>query len=433
MELMSGYKQTEVGFIPADWETIPLGRLTASVEYGSSAKSNPTGRTPVLRMGNLQGGQIDWANLVYTDDATEITKYTLHPGDVLFNRTNTIELVGKAALFKGERDAIFAGYLIRIKVDRKLLDSRFLNYVLNTEFSKRYSAKVLSVAVGQANINGQKLRTYPVPVPPTKAEQEAIADALGDADALIGALEQLIAKKSEIKSGAMQELLTGKRRLSGFTSSKAVKHTEIGSIPEDWNLTTIGDFATKVGSGITPRGGNRNYKEYGIPFIRSQNVGWGTLMLDDLVYIDHQTHSTFEATEIRVGDVLLNITGASIGRSAVAGALLEGGNVNQHVCIIRMDLKRQCSRFISLVLLSALGQIQIDSFQAGGNREGLNFGQIRSIKIPLPPSKDEQEAIVTIISDLDAEISAVEAAIEKARRIKLGMMRELLTGRIRLV
>jgi type I restriction enzyme S subunit len=139
MELMPEYKQTEVGRIPADWNAIPLGHLTASVEYGSSAKSHPTGRTPVLRMGNLQGGKIDWANLVYTDDPSEIAKYTLHSGDVLFNRTNTIDLVGKAALFKGEHPAIFAGYLIRIKTNKHLLDARFLNYVLNAEFSRSVS------------------------------------------------------------------------------------------------------------------------------------------------------------------------------------------------------------------------------------------------------------------------------------------------------
>lgn len=209
----SGYKQTEVGMIPEDWSITPLGRLIRSVEYGSSAKSNSKGRTPVLRMGNLQGGKIDWDDLVYTDDPSETNKYALRRGDVLFNRTNTIELVGKTAIYEGEQPAIFAGYLIRINVAPELLDSWFLNYVLNTEFSRKHSAKVLSVAVGQANINGQKLKTYPIPLPPTKTEQEAIAAILTDMDKEIESLEAKLAKARQVKQGMMQELLTGRIRL----------------------------------------------------------------------------------------------------------------------------------------------------------------------------------------------------------------------------
>ena len=165
---------------------------------------------PVLRMGNLQDGKIDWQDLVFTKNEFEINKYQLHSGDVLFNRTNTIDLVGKTSIYNGERPAIFAGYLIRIKVDKSLLTPNFSTTVLNTEFSRKYSSKVLSIAVGQANINAQKLKTYPIPLPPTKAEQDAIGEALSDADALIEALEQLIAKKRQVKQG----------RDAGFTHRK---------------------------------------------------------------------------------------------------------------------------------------------------------------------------------------------------------------------
>ncbi len=168
MEVTPGYKPSEIGAIPTDWNIVPLGRLITSVEYGSSSKSATSGLVPVLRMGNLQGGKIDWNDLVYTDSPSEIRKYTLRSGDVLFNRTNTVDLVGKTSIYSGERPAIFAGYLIRINVNSALLDSRFLAFVLNAEFSRQHSAKILSVAVGQANINGQKLKTYPIPVPPNK-------------------------------------------------------------------------------------------------------------------------------------------------------------------------------------------------------------------------------------------------------------------------
>lgn len=209
----TAYKQSEIGVIPEDWDVIPLGKLVRSVEYGSSAKSDESGAIPVLRMGNLQSGKIDWSNLVYTDDAAEISKYTLRAGDILFNRTNTIDLVGKTSIYEGERPAIFAGYLIRINVATELLNPRFLNYTLNTELGRKHSAKVLSVAVGQANINGQKVKTYPIPLPPTLLEQEAIAAVLSDMDAEIAALEANLSKARQVKQGMMQELLTGRIRL----------------------------------------------------------------------------------------------------------------------------------------------------------------------------------------------------------------------------
>lgn len=210
------------------------------------------------------------------------------------------------------------------------------------------------------------------------------------------------------------------------------KQTEVGVIPADWEPTTIGNIAVKVGSGITPSGGNANYKEFGRPFVRSQNVGWGALLLDDLVFITDEVHGTFSSTEIQAEDVLLNITGASIGRSALANSALEGGNVNQHVCIIRTDRAHISPKFINAILLSKLGQLQIDSFQAGGNRQGLNFGQIRTIQIPLPPTKAEQEAIAGALSDADALIESLEQLVAKKRHIKHGTMQELLTGEKRL-
>ncbi|HRD65680.1 MAG TPA: restriction endonuclease subunit S, partial [Candidatus Competibacter sp.] len=150
------------------------------------------------------------------------------------------------------------------------------------------------------------------------------------------------------------------------------KLTEVGVIPEEWDAEAIGSTAEKVGSGLTPTGGNRVYRQHGRPFVRSQNVGWGYLVLDDLAYIDEDTHASFSDTEIKTDDVFLNITGASIGRSAVADGTLVGGNVNQHVCIIRTKRKELQPHFLNYCLLSATGQRQIDSFQAGGNRQGLN-------------------------------------------------------------
>ncbi|GAA2181074.1 hypothetical protein GCM10009785_14490 [Brooklawnia cerclae] len=193
----------------------------------------------------------------------------------------------------------------------------------------------------------------------------------------------------------------------------------------------LANVTTRIGSGVTPRGGSSVYQPTGRPFIRSQNVGWGDLRLDDLAYIDDATHDTFPATEVREGDVLLNITGASIGRSAVATAQLDGGNVNQHVCEIRVRGGLMNPHFVCAVLNSRIGQDQIDSFQAGGNRQGLNFQQVGSIEIPMPRI-GEQDAIAEALTDADGLIYSLRELIAKKRAIKQGMMQELLTGRTRL-
>ncbi len=305
-------------------------------------------------------------------------------------------------------------------------DPLFVSYLLRTIDFDSHSAKT-----GVPGVNRNDLHEIEVSIPPTTAEQRAIAAALRDMDSLIESVEQLIVKKCHLKEGAMQELLTGKKRLPGFNSLDVYNKTEVGLIPQDWRQVTIREIATKIGSGITPTGGNQRYKEYGRPFVRSQNVGWGKLLLKDLAFIDDDTHNQFCATELEENDVLLNITGASIGRSALADKTLVGGNVNQHVCIVRSETA--IPKLINLLLLSALGQRQIQSFQAGGNRQGLNFAQIASIKLPLPSTKHEQKAVADVFSDMQAEIAALEAKLAKTRELKQGMMQELLTGRTRLV
>jgi type I restriction enzyme S subunit len=209
-----------------------------------------------------------------------------------------------------------------------------------------------------------------------------------------------------------------------------MKLTDIGEIPEDWDIHNIGNISPKVGSGKTPKGGVRVYKNQGRHFVRSQNVGWGNLILDDIAYIDEQTHNSFNSTEIHEGDVLLNITGASIGRSAIATKIIAHGNVNQHVCLIRLNKDHNEPGYLNHFLLSTHGQKQISDFQTGGNRQGLNFTQIKSIKIPLPPTKAEQTAIANVLSDADALIISVENLIAKKKVIKQGAMQELLRPKL---
>ena len=184
----------------------------------------------------------------------------------------------------------------------------------------------------------------------------------------------------------------------------------------EWKKSTIGSLSTKVGSGVTPRGGETVYKSEGHSFVRSQNVGWGHLQLDDIAFIDKETHLRQKNTELQLDDVLLNITGASIGRSALVNKQIAGGNVNQHVCIIRTK-DNLVPAFLCNFLLSNHGQKQIDSFQAGGNRQGLNFEQIRSIKITIPSTK-EQTKIATLLHLIDERIATQNKIIEDLKKLK---------------
>lgn len=153
---------------------VTVGDVCPRFEYGSSAKSRPNGPVPVLRMGNIQNGELDWSDLVFSDDKSEIERYRLNRGDVLFNRTNSAEHVGKTAIYDGSRPAIFAGYLIRIHRDENRIDGEYLTYYLNSRRAREYGATVMGRSVNQANISAAKLREYPLPLPSLKRQREIV-------------------------------------------------------------------------------------------------------------------------------------------------------------------------------------------------------------------------------------------------------------------
>lgn len=155
------------------WRTVQLKDVGKGFNYGSSAKSKPEGDVPVLRMGNLQGGKLDWSNLVFTSDEAEIEKYLLETGDILFNRTNSPELVGKTSIYRGEQKAIYAGYLIRVKGSEQL-NTEFLNIQLNSPHARDYCWQVKTDGVSQSNINAKKLQAYEFDLPPMSEQLEIV-------------------------------------------------------------------------------------------------------------------------------------------------------------------------------------------------------------------------------------------------------------------
>ena len=201
------------GKLPKGWKWVKLGDVCTGVEYGSASKSKEIGRVPVLRMGNIQNGRFDWEDLVFTDDNNEIKKYLLRTNDVLFNRTNSAEWVGKTAIYKGERPAIFAGYLIRINRIQSLIDANYITYFLNSHFAKSYGNTVRSFGVNQSNINGTKLKGYPLPLAPLAEQHEVIQEIesrLSVCDKLENTLTEGLHQAEALRQSILKKAFEGK-------------------------------------------------------------------------------------------------------------------------------------------------------------------------------------------------------------------------------
>lgn len=199
--------------LPKTWQWGKLGILTTCVEYGTSAKSSESGLIPVIRMGNLQNGKIDWVDLVYSSDQEEIEKYLLKPNDVLFNRTNSPELVGKTAKYRGEQPAIFAGYLIRINQIDSIANSDYLNYFLNSHIAKQYGNTVKTDGVNQSNINGEKLQNYPFPFCAVEEQAkivEILEGKLSLTESNIQEIEFQLAKAESLRQSILKKAFSGK-------------------------------------------------------------------------------------------------------------------------------------------------------------------------------------------------------------------------------
>lgn len=189
-ELTAKWRE-EHGVRMESWEKKSVGELCISLKYGTAKKSDASGNVVVLRMGNLQQGEIDWSDLAYSNDLDDIERYKLFPGDVLFNRTNSAALVGKTAIYRGEYPAIYAGYLIKLDYDHDKIIGDYLNYALNTLDAKKYCNSVKTDGVNQSNINAKKIGAYSFNVP-NIPEQEKI----------VSVIQKLLSKEQQSKAAA---------------------------------------------------------------------------------------------------------------------------------------------------------------------------------------------------------------------------------------
>lgn len=409
---------------PIDWGLITIKEICKSLNYGTSKKSTFSGKCAVLRMGNLQNGYIDWTDLVYTNDEKDIQKYSLVKGDVLFNRTNSADLVGKTSLYRGEYPAIYAGYLIRLNYDRKKVVGEYLNYILNTQEAKEYCLAVKTDGVSQSNINAQKIGAFLFHLPPFE-EQEKISEALSDVDNLIFSLQKLIEKKKAIKQGVMQELLTSKKRLPGFSV--------------EWSQAPFGDLFDFLPTNAFTRDQMTDTGTI-------QNVHYGDILtkygacLDmantDVPYLLEtvSVRKYSESSYVREGDVIIADTAedSTVGKCVelvnVHGKVLSG----QHTMLCRPKVTF-APKFLGYYVNAGCFHNQMLPFITGIKVSSISKANISTLVLKYPTLVEEQQAIAQVFSDIDEEIAQLEKKLAKYQQIKQGMMQELLTGRIRLV
>jgi len=408
MEVRKGYKQSEIGVIPVDWDVVPMGSLgTFSKGMGIKKDEAKSGEIPCVRYGEIYTHHNDIVREFNSWISPEVAKTSrrLKKGEVLFAGSGeTKEEIGKCVAFISDVEAYAGGDVVILTPNKGV--SKFFGYLFNAPIiAKQKASKGQGDAI--VHISATALSSIRIPLPPTLAEQEAIAEALSDADALIESLETLLAKKRQVKQGAMSELLTGKRR---------VVESPTGRLRTgEWEVKTLEQLIDCLDNLRVPLNETQRMKMQGdYPYCGANGVlGYvDSYVIDDDFILIAEDGGYFD--EYATRPIAYKMSGKCW--------------VNNHAHILKAkDNINQDFIYYSLVHKNIL------SFLASGTRAKLNKSEMYKIEIDIPSKQEEQTAIAEILSDMDAEIRAVEGKLSKARAVKAGMMSELLTGRVRLV
>jgi len=385
--------------VPEGWEAVAIGTI-AEVKtgpFGSTLHASDYVRvgTPIVTVEHIGEYSITHQNLplISDEDKKRLSAYTLQVGDIIFSRVGSVDR--NAYITKNEDNWLFSGRLLRIRVEKAYIHSKFLSYYL--KFNNTVQ-RIKDVAVGQtmASLNTKLLNRFIIAYPPL-SEQRRIAEVLSDTDTYISSLKKLITKKEAIKQGIMQELLTGKKRLPGFSSEWIEKR--LGDVIESYDHLRI-----PVTENLRKKG---QYPYYGANGIQD--------------YVSGYTHD---------GEfVLIAEDGANNLLKYPIFYINARVWVNNHTHIIKGIEKIVTTKFLSYVLKT----IHFHRFLVGGTRHKLNGSVMYEIIIIIPPTLAEQTAIANIFSDMDQEIEALKKKLKKVEFIKQGMMQKLLTGEIRLL
>lgn len=400
MEVKQGYKLTEVGVIPEDWQLSSLASISSFITKGSTPTTYgfkwETSGILFLRSECVSDEGLDLTESMFiTQKAHHALKRSeVEDGDILITITGN---VGRVVFLENTGVANLNQHIARVRIASSFVVPKFIYHCLNQATMRK---RFLSITTGQAypQISLQQVRDTSIPLPPLP-EQTAIATALSDVDSLISSLDALITKKKQIKQGAMQELLSGKRRLPGFSG--------------EWEVKRLGEV-TEIVMGQSPSSKNYNNSGYGFPLIQ------GNADIFERQAIK-QTFTT-EITKLgRNGDILMSVR-APVGEISMTSfdACLGRG-----VCALR-----HANNFLYHYLISL--EPTWVRLSKGSTFDSVNSSDVRRLFIRIPPTEAEQQAIAAILSDMDAEITALESRRDKTKLLKQGLMQELLTGRIRL-
>jgi type I restriction enzyme, S subunit len=412
MEVRSGYKQTELGMIPEDWDIVFLDTIAAV----TSGKRLPLGRSltddetphPYLRVVDMRSGGVSLADIKYvpTDVFPAIKRYRIYKEDIFISVAGTLGIVG---VIPPELD----GANLTENADRitSIACSQiYLLHILMSPIIQRTIDAIKTVGA-QPKLALARIRKFDIPLPPSLAEQEAIAEALSDADALIESLEQLIAKKRQIKQGAMQELLTGKRRLEGFSG--------------EWETKKLGELAVLSRINVNPATfPDCLYSHFSLPAFDAGAVP----VIEEGRQIGSNKFSVPENA------VLMSKLNPRIPRVWLPKKI-----PNNSVCstefLVLVPSVGMDRRFLEFLCASETVQkyMELHAIGTTGSHQRIHPSIALGAEVMIPRDEDEQSAIVAILSDVGEEMSLIETKLVKARQIKQGMMQELLTGRIRLV
>jgi type I restriction enzyme S subunit len=417
--VQGGLQQTEIGPIPLDWQVEPLAKV-AEIRSGIAKNVNAVIadaiEVPYLRVANVQDGYLDLQEIsTIRINREDLRRYSVLPFDVLMNEGGDIDKLGRGALWRGQiQPCVHQNHVFVVRC-KPALAPQFLSAWSASPPARRYFLFAGKQTTNLASINKTSLGQLPVAMPRLREEQERIAQALADADALIESLEQLLSKKRQIKQGAMQDLLTGQRRLPGFQA--------------EWCTVSLGEIGTFLkGSGIT-----REQAQSGaIPCVRYGEI-----------YTTHTDHvRSFEsgispavaatATPLRQGDILFAGSGETKEDIGKCVAFLDDFEAYAGGDIVILRPRAFDSRYLGYALNAAEVNRQKASKGQGDAVVHISAAALAQITVRAPEIAG-QTAIATILSDMDTEITALEARLTKARQLKQGMAQALLTGRIRLV
>ena len=413
MDVRAGYKQTEVGVIPEDWEVKYLGDIGTIVRGGSP---RPAGDArffngsfiPWLTVGSLTNIPVN--QQFVTDTATKLTKEGSKRSRTL--QRGTLVIVNSGAKTLGVSKVLgitcCANDGIAALMNQSSGEKRFLCYFLNSQIQRL--REVVAAGNDQLNLNTGRIALIAVPFPLEK-EQRAIAEALTDVDGLLGGLDRLIAKKRDLKQAAMQQLLTGQTRLPGFRG--------------EWEVKRLGDV-TEMGSGGTPPSSVPAYYDGDIPWVSISDMTKGGKVI---LSTDRNLTSagfTNSAAQMFPAGTILYAMYASLGECSIAGIPLCS---SQAILGIRPKQKHS-GEYLYYFLTSLKGIVKTLGQQ--GTQANLNKGMVQDFRLSLP-SLPEQIAIAEVLTEMDAELTGLEQRREKIRALKQAMMQELLTGRTRLL